>query len=70
MPTSLSPYDGQVYVDVNKMVASGNLPLVKFPADTQAILGAINSIGLVSNAVNEQDNRFDLSLVLKSVPGK
>jgi Protein of unknown function (DUF3352) len=70
MPTGLSPYDGQVYVDVNKMVASGNLPLVKFPADTQAILGAINSIGLVSNAVNEQDNRFDLSLVLKSVPGK
>jgi Protein of unknown function (DUF3352) len=67
---SLSPYDGQLYVDINKMVASGNLPLGKFPADTQAVLGAINSIGLVSNAVSEQDNRFDLSISIKSTSGK
>jgi Protein of unknown function (DUF3352) len=67
---SLSPYDGQLYVDINKMVASGNLPLGKFPADTQAVLGAINSIGLVSNAVSEQDNRFDFSISIKSISGK
>ncbi len=59
--------DAQVYVDVNKMVTSGNLPLQKFPEDTQTILQAINSIGLVSNAVNDQANRFDLAIYLKSV---
>jgi Protein of unknown function (DUF3352) len=67
---SLSPLDAQAYMDVNKMSTSGNLPLQKFPADTQAILQAINSIGLVSNAVSEQANRFDLSILLKSVPSK
>jgi Protein of unknown function (DUF3352) len=70
MSSSLSPVDGQVYVDINKMVAAGNLPLGKFPADTQAVLGAINSIGLVSNAVSEQDNRFDLAISIKSISGK
>ncbi len=70
MPAALSPVDGQVYVDINKIVAAGNLPLGKFPADTQAVLGAINSIGLVSNAVSEQDNRFDLLISIKSISGK
>ncbi len=59
--------DAQVYIDVNKMSTNGNLPLQKFPADTQTILQAINSIGLVSNAVSEQANRFDLAIYLKSV---
>ncbi len=58
--------DAQVYVDVNKMTTSGNLPLQKFPADTQTILQATNSIGLVSNAVSDQANRFDLAIYLKS----
>jgi Protein of unknown function (DUF3352) len=63
----ISPIDTQVYVDVNKMATSGNLPLQKFPEDTQTILQAINSIGLVSNAVSDQANRFDLAIYLKSV---
>jgi hypothetical protein len=63
----ISPVDAQVYVDVNKMATSGNLPLQKFPEDTQTILQAINSIGLVSNAVSDQANRFDLAIYLKSV---
>ncbi len=67
MSGGISPLDAQVYIDVNKMATSGNLPLQKFPADTQAILQAINSIGLVSNAVSDQANRFDLNIYLKSV---
>ena len=63
----ISPIDAQVYVDVHRMSTNGNLPLQKFPADTQAILQAINSIGLVSNAVSDQANRFDLAIYLKSV---
>jgi Protein of unknown function (DUF3352) len=63
----ISPLDAQVYVDVDKMSTSGNLPLQKFPEDTQTILQAINSIGLVSNAVSDQANRFDLAIYLKSV---
>jgi Protein of unknown function (DUF3352) len=59
--------DAQVYIDVDKMATSGNLPLQKFPPDTQTILQAINSIGLVSNAVSDQANRFDLAIYLKSV---
>jgi Protein of unknown function (DUF3352) len=78
MSTGISPIafgaskaiDAQVYMDVNKMSASGNLPLQKFPADTQAILQAINSIGLVTNAVSDQAHRFDLSISLKSIAGK
>jgi hypothetical protein len=67
MSSGISPIDGQVYVDMNKMSASGNLPLQKFPEDTQTILQAINSIGLTSNAVSDQANRFDLAIYLKSV---
>jgi Protein of unknown function (DUF3352) len=67
MSGGISPIDGQVYVDMNKMSASGNLPLQKFPEDTQTILQAINSIGLTSNAVSDQANRFDLAIYLKSV---
>jgi hypothetical protein len=63
----ISPIDAQVYVDVNKMATSGNLPLQKFPQDTQTILQAINSIGLESNAISDQANRFDLAIYLKSV---
>jgi Protein of unknown function (DUF3352) len=70
MPGEISPIDAQVYVDVNKMATSGNLPLQKFPEDTQTILQAINSIGLVSNAASDQANRFDLSISLKSISGK
>jgi hypothetical protein len=65
MSTEISPIDSQVYIDLNQ--ASGNLPLPKFPADTQTILQAINSIGLTSNAVSDQANRFDLAIYLKSV---
>jgi Protein of unknown function (DUF3352) len=66
--TGISPIDSQVYIDLNQ--TSGNLPLPKFPADTQAILQAIDSIGLVSNATSDRVNRFDLSISLKSVGGK
>jgi hypothetical protein len=68
--TEISPIDSQVYIDMNKIAVSGNLPLQKFPADTQAILQAINSIGLVSNAVSDRANRFDLAISLKSIAGK
>ena len=67
MSDKISPIDAQVYVDLNQMAASGNLPLQKLPPDTQAILQAINSIGLVSNAVSDQANRFDLAIYLKSI---
>jgi Protein of unknown function (DUF3352) len=70
MRSDLSPFDSQVYVDVNKMVASGNLPVAKFPADTQAIVGAMNSIGLVSHVVSGKANRFDLAISLKLLPNK
>ena len=67
MSDKISPIDAQTYIDVNTMAASGNLPLQKFPTDTQTVLQAINSIGLVSNAVSDQANRFDLAVYLKSV---
>ncbi len=70
MSGGISPLDAQVYMNVNKMSTSGNLPLQKFPEDTQTILQAINSIGLVSNAVSDQANRFDLSIFLKSIGGR
>jgi Protein of unknown function (DUF3352) len=63
----ISPIDAQVYIDMNKMATNGSLPLQKFPEDTQTILQAINSIGLVSNAVSNQANRFDLAIYLKAV---
>jgi Protein of unknown function (DUF3352) len=66
----IAPIDGQLYIDVQKVATSGNLPLQKLPADTQTILQAINSIGLVSNAVSDQANRFDLAISLKAVAAK
>jgi hypothetical protein len=76
MQSQIAPYDGQFYLDMAQMIAAGNIVPSQFPADTQTLMTAIQSIGLTSNGLNSttqgeftgKQQRLDISISLKSQP--
>jgi Protein of unknown function (DUF3352) len=74
MQSQISPSDGQFYLDVAQMIATGNIVPSQFPADTQTLLLAIQSIGITSNGTistgefQGKQQRLDLAVSLKFQP--
>jgi Protein of unknown function (DUF3352) len=75
MQSQIAPFDGQFYLDLSQMITSGNIVPTQFPADTQTIMMAIQSIGLTTNGITtpaksvaNYQQRFDLSISLKNQP--
>jgi hypothetical protein len=67
MKSEISPYNGQFFINLDKMQQSQRALLPQLTPTAQAILSGINAIGLTSNASSNTTNRFDLSVSLKQV---
>ena len=67
MKSEISPYNGQFFIDLDKMQQSQRAALPQLAGTAQSILSGIKSIGLTSNASSNTTNRFDLSVSLKQV---
>ncbi len=67
MKSEISPYNGQFFINLDKMSPSQRALLPQLTPTAQSIMSGINSIGLTSNASSNVTNRFDLSVSLKQV---
>jgi hypothetical protein len=67
MKSEISPYNGQFFINLDKMQQSQRALLPQLTPTAQSILSGINSIGLTSNASSNTTNRFDLSVSLKQI---
>jgi hypothetical protein len=65
----LNPHNGQFFIDVDRTINAGNLPLPKLPTEVTTLFKGIRNIGITSAVVDEYTNRFDLFINLKKVPG-
>jgi hypothetical protein len=67
--SSLNPHNGQFFIDVERTINAGNLPMPYLSPEVKAGFKAIDSIGVTSAILDESSNRFDLFVALKKVPG-
>jgi Protein of unknown function (DUF3352) len=67
MKSEIAPYNGQFFINLDKMQQSQRALLPQLTPTAQSILSGMNAIGLTSNASSSTTNRFDLSVSLKQV---
>jgi hypothetical protein len=67
--SSLNPHNGQFFIDIDRTINAGNLPLPYFSPEVAAGFKAVHSLGVTSAILDESSNRFDLFVALKKVPG-
>ncbi len=67
--SSLTPHNGQFFIDIDKTINVGNLPLPALSPEVIAGFKAVQSVGVTSAILDESSNRFDLFVTLKKVPG-
>lgn len=67
--SSLNPHNGQFFIDIERTINAGNLPLPYLSPEVAAAFKAVNSLGVTSAIHDESSNRFDLFVALKKVPG-
>jgi len=67
--SSLTPHNGQFFIDIDRTINAGNLPLPYLSPEVAAGFKAVRSLGITSAILDESSNRFDLFVALKKVPG-
>jgi Protein of unknown function (DUF3352) len=67
--SNLNPHNGQFFIDIDRTINAGNLPLPYLSPEVAAGFKAIRSLGVTSAILDESSNRFDLFVALKKVPG-
>ncbi len=67
--SSLTPHNGQFFIDIDRTINAGNLPLPYLSPEVAAGFKAVRSLGVTSAILDESSNRFDLFVALKKVPG-
>jgi Protein of unknown function (DUF3352) len=67
--SSLNPHNGQFFIDIDRTINAGNLPLPYLSPEVAAGFKAVNSLGVTSAILDESSNRFDMFVTLKKVPG-
>ncbi len=67
--SNLNAHNGQFYLDVDRTINAGGLPLPYTSPEFIATFKAIRSLGVTSAIFDEDSNRFDLFVALKKVPG-
>ncbi len=67
--SSLNPHNGQFFIDIDRSINAGNLPLPYLAPEVAATFKAVRSLGVTSAILDESSNRFDLFVALKKVPG-
>jgi Protein of unknown function (DUF3352) len=67
--SSLNPHNGQFFIDIDRTINAGNLPLPYLSSEVAAGFKAMSSLGVTSAILDESSNRFDVFVALKKVPG-
>jgi Protein of unknown function (DUF3352) len=67
--SSLNPHNGQFFIDIDRTINAGNLPLPYLSPEVKAGFQAMSSLGVTSAILDDTSNRFDLFIALKKVPG-
>jgi Protein of unknown function (DUF3352) len=67
--SSLNPHNGKFFIDIDRTINAGNLPLPYLSPEVKAGFQAMSSLGVTSAILDETSNRFDLFVGLKKVPG-
>jgi hypothetical protein len=67
--SSLNPHNGQFFIDIDRTINAGNLPLPYVSPEVKAGFKAMRSLGVTSAILNESSNRFDIFVALKQEPG-
>ncbi|PSB40265.1 hypothetical protein C7B77_28575 [Chamaesiphon polymorphus CCALA 037] len=67
--SNLNPHNGQFFIDIDRTINAGNLPLPYLSPEVKAGFQAMRSLGVTSAILDESSNRFDLFVALKKVPG-
>ncbi len=67
--SNLDPHNGQFFIDVDRTINAGNLPLPYISPEVRAGFQAVKSLGVTSAIFDESSNRFDIFVALKKVPG-
>jgi Protein of unknown function (DUF3352) len=67
--SSLNPHNGQFFIDIDRTINVGTLPIPYLTPEVAAFFKGSRSLGVTSSILNESSNRFDLFIALKKVPG-
>jgi Protein of unknown function (DUF3352) len=67
--SNLDHHNGQFFIDVDRTINAGNLPLPALSPEVRAGFQAVKSFGVTSAIFDESSNRFDMFVALKKVPG-
>jgi hypothetical protein len=67
--SSLNPHNGQFFIDLDRTINQGNLPIPYLTPEVAAFFKGSRSLGITSSILNESSNRFDLFIALKKVAG-
>jgi hypothetical protein len=67
--SDLGAHNGQFFIDVDRTINVGNIPLPNLPPEAIVTLKAIRTLGVTSAVKDEYNNRFDLFVHLKQAPG-
>jgi Protein of unknown function (DUF3352) len=67
--STLNPHNGQFFIDVDRTINAGNLPLPYLSPEVRAGFKAVRSLGVTSAILDESSNRFDIFVALKKEPG-
>jgi hypothetical protein len=67
--SSLNPHNGQFFIDIDRTINTGNLPIPYLTPEVAAFFKGSRSLGITSSILNESSNRFDLFIALKKVAG-
>jgi Protein of unknown function (DUF3352) len=67
--SNLDHHNGQFFIDVDRTINAGNLPLPAISPEVRAGFQAVRSFGVTSAIFDEFSNRFDMFVTLKKVPG-
>jgi Protein of unknown function (DUF3352) len=67
--SNLNPHNGQFFIDIDRTINQGNLPIPYLTPEVAAFFKGSRSLGITSSILNESSNRFDLFIALKKVAG-
>ena len=67
--SNLDHHNGQLFIDIDRTINAGNLPLPYTSPEVRAGFQAVKSLGVTSAIFDESSNRFDIFVALKKIPG-
>lgn len=67
VPTKPRPHNGQVYIEVERLLNRDNLNLPQLPSQLDEMMQAIRAIGLTTAGEDRRNTRFDLFVKLETM---